>query len=267
MNRAFVPRGFWLVVAGACSTEYDSFHVGAGVGATASGSGAAGVTTGPSGSGAADPTGGRGGAGTGGQGPSGGQGGMLAAGGCGGVDPAVLGCSDGTRELFVDPVMFPSIAGCSGTWQLGGTQTSVSDAPQCNLGAGNPGCVADGAGCSVADLCALGWHVCEGKDDVAAKSSIGCDPIPRGVDGLWLTRQMVDGGEGCSGAVDAHFAGCGNIGRDLSGYGTTCDPLNAVIGGSHGCPSPWVCGPTAAEDPFVVHKTGPELGGVLCCID
>ena len=94
---------------------------------------------------------------------SSGSGGAAAGGGAagggseGGGGP--VGCSDDTRELFVDPSQWPGVAGCAGGFRVPGTVTAKGKAPQCNLQAGNDGQQKDGDGCSVEDLCAAGWHV------------------------------------------------------------------------------------------------------------
>ena len=266
MPRMAVVASVATVLAFGCTNDFDALGVGTSSGAGGGGNSSA-STAAVGGAGPGSSTSSAGGSSSSTATGVGGQAGGAVVGGCGGGDPALIGCSDGTRELFIDVPTYPSIAGCSGAWNLGGIQTNTSMTPQCNRGAGNPGCTPDGVGCSVADLCAEGWHVCASKDDAAASSPTGCDPALGAGIGHWLTRQMVNGNEGCDGDENAHFAGCGDLGQQLSMWGTTCDPLNAVIGGVHGCPAPWVCGPSSAQEPFVVHKAAAELGGALCCAD
>src|ERR1043166_4724932 len=79
------------------------------------------------------------------------------------AQPADVGCSDGTREALAS---FATIAACAGAWSVQGVIEDV--APACARAAGNTGTNVAGTGCNVADLCAEGWHVCHGKDDVAA---------------------------------------------------------------------------------------------------
>ena len=76
---------------------------------------------------------------------------------------AKAGCADGTREGFADTKLFAAIAACGGAWD----QPGIFNMPvKCNREAGNDGKNAPGIGCTVSDLCAQGWHVCYGKDDV-----------------------------------------------------------------------------------------------------
>ncbi len=59
------------------------------------------------------------------------------AGGSDGAGPLALGCADGTREGFVDPTAFPTVAACAGAW--------------------------DGEVGQAGALCAPGWQVCDGS--------------------------------------------------------------------------------------------------------
>src|SRR5262245_43793563 len=95
-----------------------------------------------------------------------------------GPSPMDVGCADGTREAYVDEQAFPDVAGCSGGFQVPGVTTPESQAPQCDRMAGNDGSNAVGSGCSVADLCAEGWRVCESADDLGMSSSTGRCPGP-----------------------------------------------------------------------------------------
>ena len=150
---------------------------GAGTGGVASGSG--GATSGDGGTGDAVP-------GTGGMTDGTGHGrryregrsparegwsvsGGAMGGGAGGAPSVVVslpGCADGTREAFVNVVRFPSIAGCAGGWTVPGVLTPASMLPACARAAGNSGLRPNGAGCTVEDLCALGWHVCLGAREL-----------------------------------------------------------------------------------------------------
>jgi hypothetical protein len=74
-----------------------------------------------------------------------------------------VGCSDGTREYFVNMTTHPLIAGCSGSWSLGGVKVSTTQPSTnvtCGRLAGNNGILRNGTGCSASDLCADGWHIC-----------------------------------------------------------------------------------------------------------
>ncbi|MFT3696358.1 MAG: hypothetical protein QM831_24675 [Kofleriaceae bacterium] len=71
-------------------------------------------------------------------------------------DAPDLGCADGTREAFVDPVAYPAIAGCQATWTGTANLRGASSGATC--GNAVP-CV------EPADACAPGWHVCGDTGD------------------------------------------------------------------------------------------------------
>ncbi|QSQ19109.1 hypothetical protein JY651_27585 [Pyxidicoccus parkwayensis] len=145
----------------------------------------------------------------------------------------------------------------------------------------------------MADLCAVGWHVCTGDADVAAHSPTGCDGATREGDKplFFATRQSTNGcgvcangtstGPECDGAscsegcmqtavTSNDFYGCGNFGTEGA-----CGPLNRFSDElCSGLPdSPWSCdASTPADDnglceAYTVTKTGSKFGGVLCCRD
>jgi hypothetical protein len=66
--------------------------------------------------------------------------------------PGVMGCADGQREAFVDPVLFPTIAGCIAEWN---GQTNLRS-PRTNRTCGDDA----GLCAAAADACAAGWHLC-----------------------------------------------------------------------------------------------------------
>ncbi len=68
-------------------------------------------------------------------------------------DPAVVGCSDGSREGFISTESYPSIAACAGRWGGGQNLRGMSTGGACGEPSG-------GACRGPADLCAAGWHVC-----------------------------------------------------------------------------------------------------------
>jgi len=241
--------------------------------------GSGGGSTGSGGSGASGGAGAGGGSGTGGSGAAGGSGGVGASGGFGGAgggcgpdavgtDPTVVGCSDGTRELMTDPASYPLIAGCSGAWSLGGTVSPAAMSQQCGGVAGDNGCNPLGMGCSVADLCAAGWHVCDSAAEVSVKSPDGCGQ--QAVPGFWATRQRTEylTHECVDNGVN-NLVGCGWTVGDAASILPSCSPLNALLGyPEHDCPhAPWSCGVVDTDEALLVTKTGTELGGVLCCHD
>lgn len=66
-----------------------------------------------------------------------------------------VGCSDGSRESFLDVKRFPGIAGCAARWPLASLRAPSTGQP-CGNGLQRA--------CAVpADACASGWHVCGGS--------------------------------------------------------------------------------------------------------
>ena len=147
---------------------------------------------------------------------------------------ATAGCSDGTREGFKNINVYPQIAGCSGSWTVPGLHHT---GPQCNRKSGNTGVNATGKDCNVEDLCAEGWHVCLGKDDVKGRSVSGCTGILDKDDApyFFAARTSSSGSFNCTpdtvGSSTTNtddFFGCGNMG--CSATNKTCAPLQL---GSH----------------------------------
>ena len=146
------------------------------------------------------------------------------------------GCSDGTREGFVDAAKYPKVAGCGGAWSVPGIHNVT---PACNQEAGNTGKNKAGTGCNVSDLCAVGWRVCYGKADLLSRNALGCRDIMEGTTepGFFLARSSSMGAFNCSqdstkfgdpGTLNDLF-GCGNLGCSVSqgtcaGDKKGCDP-------------------------------------------
>ncbi len=197
-----------------------------------------------------------------------------------------VGCSDGQREGFVDVVAFPDIAACSGGFGVAGITAAV---PACGNATGDDAADPSGAGCSAADLCAPGWTVCPGEGEVArlagscagasefsslffatAQSGPGCGICALGTDDDPASCDCVCT-EGCAPRpwTTNDLFGCGSIGDVTTRCGVLdrfsnnlCDLLDG----------PWECNGTPADgapatcrEATLVRKTGPELGGVLCC--
>ena len=238
------------------------------------------------------------------------------------------GCSDGTREGFISGGAFGLIAGCAGGWDVPGIHHTEW---ACDGNSGNDSENPTGTGCNVADLCAEGWHVCLGKNDVQAHNPDGCEGILEGAKKgqFFLARTSSTGAFNCApdtiGSPDSvnDLFGCGDLGCPATE--ATCAPLQL---GSHdrckalnykptsncacqfagelppsdpkyaegdmetvvctpnsgGCgwcksldywafklgedlPETWDCGSNTTAEADNVVKTGPELGGVLCCKD
>jgi hypothetical protein len=196
-----------------------------------------------------------------------GGGGSTSSSGSGGSVVLAAGCADDSRELFADQQAYPEIAGCQGAWDVPGVTTMGSDLPACLRAAGNNGENTFGTGCSVQDLCAAGWHVCETAEEVATGSEgDGCPATAE--DELWLTRQTTEPGAlFCGTPSENNLVGCGGLGEDAD---PSCSPLTAVAFFSHCDGTAWRCGDMAQGDreAALVVKLNPlDPGGVLCCRD
>ncbi len=209
----------------------------------------------------------------------------------------MAGCSDGSREGFVDEQVYPMVAGCQGAWTIKGIHHGI---PACKRQSGNTGLNPAGQGCNVEDLCAPGWHVCFGAKDVLERNPLGCGGIldvqvkePK----FFLARTSSTGAFNCSqdstkfgspGTSNDLF-GCGNLGCSMN-FKTypTCNPLNRAshnlckglrndkgcgdwcshLGKFAGEPNVWDCGTNSTlEANNVVKKDPTRQGGVLCCSD
>lgn len=210
------------------------------------------------------------------------------------VDP--IGCSDGTREGFTSLGTYPDIAACAGGWTVPGVTAAVG--PACSRRSGNGAANRDGAGCSSADLCSAGWHVCRGKDEVALKAHGSCaDAVPAGAPNNSLFFAVVQASQSnttCDTSGDNDVFGCGNLGTQLSA-GKNCGVLTRALastragtcGFNEAEPNlgPWQCVGGAQGDLHegaIVTKQGcpsgscsydgnpvgnADKGGVLCCRD
>jgi len=215
------------------------------------------------------------------------------------------GCADGTREGFVDTLTYPEISGCSGGWSVPGIMsvdpgiapacgvaTFDTVTPACGRAAGNDGANPNGTGCNVADLCSAGWHVCATAQDIAAHSPTGCGGATAAGDPplFFASRQSSNGCAICATGTrtdpDCNSAscttgcaqtaktsndlfGCGNFGA--TGPLVDCGPIDRfsqnVCSGLPG--SPWSCldNGFGVCEAYVVTKSAPGFGGVLCCHD
>jgi hypothetical protein len=187
-----------------------------------------------------------------------------------GIAPTIAGCADGTREGLLDPIMYPAIAACDGAWAEPGLLSAPSRAPECNHAAGNDGVESSGAGCSVADLCADGWHVCESIADLLAHGGQCADAVlpANGRPVFYATRQdgtclTTDAGVHATDGGRVH--GCGNFGDDDS----ACLPMGVVLSAPLcAANGPWQCNSviaTGASPVTTVIKSAADRGGVLCC--
>lgn len=193
-----------------------------------------------------------------------GGGGSGAFQGEGGSASDPIGCADGKRELFNDEVASPTVAGCSGAFDVPGVTTLASMAPSCGREAGDDGNNRDGVGCSVADLCAVGWHVCERSAEVSACSIDTAGPA------FFVTRvSTTDGSLMCTQGGSDNLVGCGiDVGQPPD-PADSCGALNTVLIFSK-CDSElpaWWCGASTDVEAEVVTKSGRDEGGALCCRD
>lgn len=93
--------------------------------------------------------------------------------------PKQSGCSDGTREWFIDSGSFPNIAGCAGAFVRPGLIQNNSEivVPTCERKSGNDGVYTDGEACSASDLCESGWKICDSFSLIKLSSGGSfCDP-------------------------------------------------------------------------------------------
>jgi hypothetical protein len=268
-----------LPVTGAAGTSPtgaagDSSTAGAPAGAAGSG-GAAGSPSTAGAAGTSSTDGAAGASGAAGSGSAGGAGGSSSAGGSGAAGNgavSTVGCSDGTREGFTEISKHPGIAACAGAWDEPGLISSSATSPQCARKSGNSGAITDGQGCSAADLCAAGWHVCDSAQSLTDVSG-GCNDAiaPSNSTGalvFFATAQRAQAqvcttnGQGAN-----NVYGCGTFGSTPD---HSCQPLDRFLHDSD-CVNnaPWSCsnGPigTSQTELDDITKSGPSHGGVLCC--
>ncbi|HVR04335.1 MAG TPA: hypothetical protein VMT47_19505 [Polyangia bacterium] len=257
---------------GAAGSAASGGGSGGGAGGTTGVAGSAGTAGSASGGAGGGASGTGGASGAGGAGGPDGSAGASTAGAAG--QAASAGCSDGTREGFIDMETYPNIAACSGAWDVPGLASAASLAPQCDRHAGNDGEKPDGRGCSVADLCALGWSVCQTAHAVAvATANAGCnDAIATAgeIPSFFVSRQRSNGST-CDTTNTYpgtnNLYGCGNVGSIAD---KDCAPFTHMLRDSD-CQNlyPWECadGPigTSNDEYTVVTKQTSSRGGVLCC--
>lgn len=171
-----------------------------------------------------------------------------------------VGCADGEREDLVDEVGFPNIAACSGGFAIPGVG---QDMPTCDRQGGDDGPLPDGMTCSIDDLCAAGWHLCTGREEVSAMGISDCGSLSWST-GFYATAQSGEGSNSCGPTGTNDVFGCGDVGyTNISG----CAPLNRSTGNECGeLSGPWSC-PSAVDEAGTLVKSGPDVGGALCCRD
>lgn len=166
-----------------------------------------------------------------------------------------IGCADGEREGFLEPLNFPTIAPCRATWagdlDLRATPTGAA-------------CGDDLGPCAApADACAAGWHICATSGDV--------------------TELLVISGAGCRSLMGRFVAAASHcaVSDPACGYPAagqfTCpsaglDCTQPICCGS-GCDSPACIDGVWPGDTHENASDGPPCGalpastvdGVLCC--
>jgi hypothetical protein len=183
---------------------------------------------------------------------------------------SAVGCADGTREGFRTLADYPDVAACAGGWTVAGLVAPETQVPQCDRGAGNDGAHPDGAGCSVADLCAEGWHVCESAREFAAKASSCDNAFPGGAVKMFFATRQRGPGTTCDPLNETgtnNVYGCGNFGSNAN---AACAPFMHMLRDAD-CKNnpPWMCVNGAINysttELLDVTKPGSDHGGVLCC--
>lgn len=178
-----------------------------------------------------------------------------------GDPPSTNGCSDGEREALLNEMTYPDIAACGGGWMFPGVLVNTA---MCNREGGDDGVNPTGTGCSIEDLCSMGWHVCESRDEVTADGIADCDAVFWG-GAFFATRQSGLGSDTCNVNGINDVFGCGDIGHTMI---SGCAPLNVSTGNlCGGLPDPWTCGGDSASEADQLAKNAPQFGGALCCRD
>lgn len=178
------------------------------------------------------------------------------------IEPGSAGCADGEREGYLQQDFFPAIAACAGGFDVGGVSTAAS----CDHEAGDDSANPNGTGCGLADLCAKGWHVCEdARELVGLAGGFGCTAAIDGTDRQFYAMQATGAGPGtCDLAGNNDVLGCGNVGTETER--SSCFHIRRYITNEDDI-SPWDLGESASEEALNVTKSGPALGGAMCCAD
>ncbi|MEJ7732610.1 MAG: hypothetical protein WKG00_25825 [Polyangiaceae bacterium] len=162
------------------------------------------------------------------------------------------------------------VAACQGGFSV--PDINLGPVPEC-VEAGNTSNNPTGQGCTAANLCALGFHLCQSGAEVGAKAKSQQCPTDTGADAFWLTAQSLNAaGNSCDDPTENNVVGCGDIGPQV-GVGWNCGPLTHYLsevqcGDSPraGIP-PWQCVNGGATEANTISKPDPAKGGVLCCRD
>lgn len=178
--------------------------------------------------------------------------------------PDAEGCSDGTREGYVNGVTHPDIAACDAGWSIPG---SLADGvPRCDRESGNDGLRVDGVGCDIDDACAVGWHVCATPAEVGRLGG-SCDAAKTGrAEELFVAAVSGEGSNSCAPTGANNVFGCGSGAlepRDGCGVLDTLLANPCTLGG----PTGFDCSASGPQDEAIFVVKGAGAGGVLCCRD
>jgi hypothetical protein len=170
--------------------------------------------------------------------------------------PATVGCADGTREGFLDPALYPTVAGCAATWTGNLSMRATATGAACGDGIGS--CAAP------ADACASGWHVCGASGSVAELRALTADACSTGGKGAFYAALSGAASQASGCPYDltptANYA-CYDSGLGSSPVccGTSCGALGGCTGGV------WP-GWTHTGTGVCADFGGTGAGhGVLCC--
>jgi len=205
---------------------------------------------------------------------------------------APLGCSDGSEEAYGIANNCPGLSACAGGWSLPGVLGTP--VPACGRVSGNTSVNPSGAGCTVSDLCGVGFHVCRNDADIVAHLSPGC--VSGSVAGaFYATGQSTNGAIRLATGVNTSLASCNGstsvcgcaqtmwTANDLAGVGgiglgTLCAAGGVNRTSNDNCmslqgancavaPTAWQCPSTGFDEAHTVTKGSSSCGGVLCCMD
>lgn len=187
------------------------------------------------------------------------------------LDAPDTGCADGTREGF-DLALEPRIAGCGGAWSIPGVASPrAMTCSESGDDSRNP----MGFDCSIADLCAEGWHVCADLLDLhahlAADASCSWE-AQNNLDAVFFASAQPGSNAKCEPSGTDDLFGCGSLGIASD---ATCSPL--ARSSSNECTALTLGGWRCKSDPsdpldyqreaLLVTKSGTTGGGALCCKD
>lgn len=200
------------------------------------------------------------------------------------VSASASGCADGTREAFTDTTVFPDIAACAGGFSVPGVFPAPVRAgvAACATSGNNSGTNVNGAGCSAADLCGAGWHICRAGEVGLVSGGLGCSATTFPVDQFFAAAVSGPGCHRCAVPSNTVLVGCtsssctpgcrerNDLNNGLFGCGAgraSVDCELTVTAGDRCVDVPagaWTC-PSDTSESQTVTKAQAAGGGVLCC--